>query len=106
MVNFINLIGLLTIGYITIIIVNIKQRKEIIMDQETCVKIADEISDKLISLCNDKKAKTKTILELYNELLEKKYHEYRYDILTYIPERLAVKGYEIVNSRSFELKKY
>ena len=63
MVNFINLIGLLTIGYITIIIVNIKQRKEIIMDQETCVKIADEISDKLISLCNDKKAKTKTILD-------------------------------------------
>lgn len=76
------------------------------MSQEMCSKIADEISEQLISLCHNKKVHQKTILELYSELLEPQYQEYHYDILSYIPERLAVKGYEIVNSSYFELKKY
>ena len=67
------------------------------MNRDTCIKIADEISEQLISLCNDKMTQEKTIIELYNELLESKYKEYYHDILSYIPERLAVKGYEIVN---------
>ena len=76
------------------------------MEQEDYIKIADEISDKLISLSQKSKTKKKTILEIYSELLDKKYQEYHYDILSYIPGRLAVKGYEIVNSNSFELRKY
>lgn len=76
------------------------------MNRNTCIKIADEISEQLISLCNDKMTQEKTIIELYNELLEPKHQEYYHDILSYIPERLAVKGYEIVNSNYFELKKY
>lgn len=76
------------------------------MEQDICIKIADEISDKLISLNKNKEAKEKNIVELYNELLDKKHQEYRYDILSYIPKQLAVKGYEIVNSEHFELKKY
>ena len=76
------------------------------MEQDIYIKVADEISNKLISLSKNKKAKEKTILEIYNELLEKKYQEYHYDILSYIPGRLATKGYEIVNSDYFELKKY
>lgn len=76
------------------------------MEQDIYIEIANEISDKLISLNNDKQTKEKNIVELYNELLDKKYQEYRYDILSYIPKQLAVKGYEIVNSEHFELKKY
>lgn len=76
------------------------------MNRNTCIKIADEISEQLISLCNDKMTQEKTIIELYNELLEPTHQEYYHDILSYIPERLAVKGYEIVNSNYFELKKY
>lgn len=76
------------------------------MNQDICIKIADEISEQLISLCNNKMTQEKTIIELYNELLEPIHQEYYHDILSYIPERLAVKGYEIVNSNYFELKKY
>ena len=45
-------------------------------------------------------------LEDRKELLEEKYKDYHYDILSYIPGRLAVKGYEIVNANYFALKKY
>lgn len=76
------------------------------MEQDICIKIASEISDKLIFLNNNKKTKEKTIIQLYSELLEKKYEKYYYYILTYIPKQLAIKGYEIVNSECFELKKY
>lgn len=76
------------------------------MGNEIFIKIADEISEELILLSKNKKCKTKSIIELYNELLDEKYHEYKYCILSYIPERLSVKGYEIVNSNKFELKKY
>lgn len=53
-----------------------------------------------------KKTKKKKIIDLYNELLDEKYKDMHYLILSYIPERLSVKGYEIVNSEYFELKKY
>lgn len=76
------------------------------MSQDTIIKIADEISDQLILLCQKGKVEEKTILELYDELLEPQYKKYHNDILSYISERLAVKGYEIVNSNYFELKKY
>lgn len=76
------------------------------MEQELCIKIADEISDKLISINKERKVHNKTIIEIYNELLEEKYQPYHYDILSYIPERLAIKGYEITNSNNFELRKY
>ena len=57
-----------------------------------CMKIADDITNKLIKLCRTKKVKNKTILQVYSELLEEKYKDYHYDILSYIPGRLAVKG--------------
>ena len=76
------------------------------MDQEMCMKIADDITNKLIKLCRTKKVKNKTILQVYSELLEEKYKDYHCDILSYIPGRLAVKGYEIVNANYFALKKY
>jgi len=75
------------------------------MEQDIYIKIADEISDKLI-LLSRKETKEKSIIEIYNKLLEKKYEKYRYEILSYIPKQLAIKGYEIVNSKYFELKKY
>jgi len=75
------------------------------MEQDIYIKIADEISDKLI-LLSSKETKEKSIIEIYNKLLEKKYEKYRYEILSYIPKQLAIKGYEIVNSKYFELKKY
>lgn len=76
------------------------------MDNNLCIKIADEISDKLILLCQNNKTENKGVIELYNELLDDKYKKYRNDILLYIPGRLAAKGYEIVNSNNFQLKKY
>jgi hypothetical protein len=76
------------------------------MSQEMYIKIADEISDKLISISEEKIKPNKNILEIYSELLNKEYKNYYYDILSYIPERLSVKGYEIINSNYFELKKY
>lgn len=76
------------------------------MDQEMCMKIADDITNQLIKLCQKNKVKKKTILQIYSELLEAKYKDYHYDILSYIPGRLAAKGYEIVNTNYFALKKY
>lgn len=76
------------------------------MDNELCIKIADEISDKLISLWKNKQTNNKNIMDLYNQILDEKYKENQYHILSYIPERLSIKGYEIVNSNNFELKKY
>lgn len=76
------------------------------MEHNLCIKIADEISDKLIFLCKEPEYQKKTLLEIYSELLDKKYKKYHYDILSYIPERLAVKGYEIVSSKPFQLQKY
>lgn len=76
------------------------------MNIDLCIKLADSISDKLILLCKNNKTNNKSILELYNELLDNKYKNMSNYILAYIPERLAVKGYEIVNSSNFELKKY
>jgi len=76
------------------------------MDNELYVKIADDISDRLISLWQNKKTNNKKIIDLYKELLDEKYKDIQYYILSYIPERLSVKGYEIINSEFFELKKY
>jgi len=76
------------------------------MDNEIYIKLADSISDQLISLWQNKKTKNKKIIDLYNELLDDKYKDMQYLILSYIPERLSVKGYEIVNCQYFELKKY
>lgn len=76
------------------------------MDNELCIKIADEISDKLISLWKNKQTNNKNIMDLYNQILDEKYKENQYYILSYVPERLSIKGYEIVNSNNFELKKY
>lgn len=76
------------------------------MNQDIIMKISDKISDQLISIYHREGVREKTILELYRELLEPKYQEYYNDVLTYIPERLAAKGYEIVNSHYFELRKY
>ena len=39
------------------------------MDNELCIKIADEISDKLISLCHKSIDYNKKFLEIYKELL-------------------------------------
>lgn len=76
------------------------------MRNELFVKVADEISDKLIMISENRKATDKSIIQLFKELLDDKYLEYQFEILSYIPERLSVKGYEIVNSSKFELKKY
>lgn len=76
------------------------------MDNELYIEIADEISDKLIELWKTNKTKDKKILELYKELLDEKYNDIQYFVLSYIPERLSIKGYEIVNTNFFELKKY
>ena len=76
------------------------------MDNELCIKIAEEISDKLISLWKNKQTNNKNIMDLYNQILDEKYKENQYYILSYVPERLSIKGYEIVNSNNFELKKY
>lgn len=76
------------------------------MDIDLCIKLADSISDKLISLWKNNKTNNKNIIELYNELLDEKYKSMNSLILTYVPEKLAVKGYEIVDSSNFQLKKY
>lgn len=76
------------------------------MNNDLCAKIANEISDKLIYLCINKKTKNKSILELYNELLDEKYYEYKINILPYIPDQLARKGYEIIDSENFDIRKY
>lgn len=76
------------------------------MKQDIYIKIADEISDRLISLNNQKETIEKSIIELYDELLTEEYKKYRYDVLSYIPKQLAIKGYEIVNEDYFRLKKY
>lgn len=76
------------------------------MDNELYIKLADEISDKLIYLWKNKKTQNKNIIELYNDLLDKKYKDIQYNILSYIPGRLSIKGYEIINSNYFDLKKY
>lgn len=76
------------------------------MDNERYIKIASEITEKLISICKKDKTNEKSIMELYNELLEEKYKPYRNDILAYIPEQLSIRGYEIVSSNPFSLKKY
>lgn len=76
------------------------------MNQDTYMKIADEISDKLISLCLNNKTKNKSLMQLYNELLNEEYFRYSSNILAYIPDQLAQKGYEIVDPNNFEIKKY
>lgn len=76
------------------------------MDNEIYIKEADRISDELINLWKHNKTENKKIIDLYNELLNDKYNDIKYLILSYIPERLSIKGYEIVNSKYFELKKY
>lgn len=77
-----------------------------IMNHETYSKIANEICDKLVSLCNNNATGGKSLDELYSELLDKKYIEHRLTILTYIPDRLAYLGYEIVNVEHFAIRKY
>ena len=76
------------------------------MDNELYIKLADTISDELILLWKENKTKNKKIMDLYNNILDKKYKDIQYNILTYIPEMLSKKGYEIINSDYFELKKY
>ena len=76
------------------------------MDNKLYIDLADSISDQLISLWKENKTKNKKIIDLYNELLDEEYKDMQYVILSYIPERLSVKGYDIVNSEYFELKKY
>ena len=76
------------------------------MDNEKCKKIADKISEQLIILYKKNQTNNKSIIELYNELLEEKYTPYKSEILSYIAERLSAKGYVITNSNNFELEKY
>ena len=76
------------------------------MDNKLYIDLADTISDQLISLWKENKTKNKKIIDLYNELLDEEYKDMKYVILSYIPERLSVKGYDIINSEYFELKKY
>lgn len=70
------------------------------------IKIANDISDKLINLCLNNKTENKSLIELYNMLLDKKYYEYKSTIFPYVPDQLAFKGYEIVNTDIFAIKKY
>lgn len=76
------------------------------MTDEQMMKVANDISDKLIRINTKNTAGDKTLLQLYYELLGDKYKGYETSILTYLPERLAAKGYEIVNQKWFQLKKY
>ncbi len=76
------------------------------MDYDTCTEIANKICDKLISLCRTKKTQGKSLIQLCDELLDKKYAQYRMNIFPYVPDQLAHKGYEIVNAEHFEIKKY
>lgn len=76
------------------------------MNQNKYIKIASKISNQLISLWQQGKTHDKTIIELYNELLDSKYYEERHAILSYIPEQLAIKGYDIVDGNHFALRKY
>lgn len=76
------------------------------MRQEECEKKAEEICNKLISMCKKKEVNNRNIIEIYNELLEPQYKEHYNEILAYIPTKLAEKGYEIVNASYFALKKY
>ena len=76
------------------------------MKNDLHIKLANKISDELISLWKSNKTKNKSIINLFNELLDDKYEDIKYSILSYIPEVLSVRGYEIVDSENFELKKY
>jgi hypothetical protein len=76
------------------------------MKNDLHIKLANKISDELISLWKNNKTKNKSIINLFNELLDDKYEDIKYSILSYIPEVLSVRGYEIVDSENFELKKY
>lgn len=76
------------------------------MDNDLHIKLANRICDELIYLWKNNKTKNKSIIELFNELLEEEYRDIQYSVLSYIPEKLSVKGYEIIDSDNFKLKKY
>lgn len=76
------------------------------MNHDMYIKIADQICNTIISLYKNKKLNNKNFLELYNELLDEKYMEYHSNILSYVPDHLAIKGYEIVSVNPFEIRKY
>lgn len=76
------------------------------MNNDLHIKLADKISDELISLWKNNKTKNKSIIDLFNDLLDEKYRDIQYSVLSYVPEKLSIKGYEIIDSENFELKKY
>lgn len=76
------------------------------MNHDMYAKVANDICDNLINLCLKNKIQNKSLIELFDKLLDEKYSDYRLNILSYIPEQLAKKGYEIVDTNKFEIKKY
>ena len=76
------------------------------LDHKIYMKKAEEICDQLFILAKNNQTKHKTLIELYSGLLDKESEEDKYLILSYIPECLSRKGYEITNSEYFEIKKY
>lgn len=66
-------------------------------------KLTEIVCDKMIKIC---KSNNKSFLDIYKDLTKDYTKQQQKEILTNIPEILAKKGYEIINSDLFELRKY
>jgi hypothetical protein len=76
------------------------------MRTEEIKKESNRIALELIIMHKNKNLKNKTLLELYEELLNKDYKKYYYEILVKIPNILSENNYEILNSKYLKLKEY
>ena len=74
------------------------------MDVNKIETEAERITIKLIEICS--KNNSKSILDLFNELIDKKMKDRDIEILSLIPNILARKGYDIINTNPLELKEY
>ena len=65
---------------------------------------AERITIKLIEICS--KSNTKSILDLFNELISDDMKSNDMEVLSHIPSILARKGYDIINTNPLEIKEY
>ena len=65
---------------------------------------AERITIKLIEICS--KNNSKSIIELFNELIDDNMKPKDMEVLSLIPNILARKGYDIINTNPLELKEY
>ena len=74
------------------------------MDVNKIETEAERITIKLIEICS--KNNSKSIIELFNELIDDNMKPKDMEVLSLIPNILARKGYDIINTNPLELKEY